>query len=265
MNSTDPLWPETLISSKKRPPKPRLKGCTMVIDKGLGLSAFCDLLQSAGDYIDFLKLGFGTAGVTPPGLLQKKIELAREYQVSIYPGGTFLEIAYAKKVHHQYLQTISDLGFEWIEVSDGLIELSSAERLRLIKLGQKMGFRIITEIGKKSSGSLVNLETLAKHYELDQEAGASFIILEGRESGTNAGIYQENGQIHMPVLEFILTKTNPDTIMWEAPQTRQQIELINILGPEANLGNISPLDAVSLECLRRGLRADTFRLSDTKP
>lgn len=262
MNPT-PLWSETLISSKKRPPKPRLNGFTMVIDKGLGLSAFCDLLQIAGEYIDFLKLGFGTAGVTPSGLLQKKIELARKYQVSIYPGGTFLEIAYAKKEHHPYLQTISELGFEWIEVSDGLIELSPTERSRLIQLGQKMGFRIITEIGKKSSGTPLDVETFQKIYEHDRNAGAALIIVEGRESGKNIGIYDKNGQIHMPALEFILKKTDPNTIMWEAPQTYQQIEIINTLGPEANLGNISPQDAVSLECLRRGLRADTFHLTDT--
>ena len=79
----------------------------MVIDKGLGLSAFCDLLQLAGEYIDFLKLGFGTAGVTPPEILRKKIALARQSKLSIYPGGTFLEIAHARKKLQPYLETLA--------------------------------------------------------------------------------------------------------------------------------------------------------------
>jgi phosphosulfolactate synthase len=259
-----PLWPDTLVSSRKRPPKPRRNGLTMVIDKGLGLSAFCDLLQLAGEYIDFLKLGFGTAGVTPPEILRKKIALARQSKVSIYPGGTFLEIAHARKKLQPYLKTLAGLGFEWIEVSDGLMDFSPAERSRLIRLGQKMGFRVITEIGKKASGIPLDLKTFADVYERDREAGAAFVIVEGRESGKNVGIYDENGQIRRSMLEFIRNRTDPDTILWEAPQTHQQIQLLHLLGPKANLGNISPHDILSLECLRRGLRADTFHPGDPR-
>ncbi len=38
-----------------RSTKPRTRGQTMVIDKGLGLSATGDLLELAGAYIDFMK------------------------------------------------------------------------------------------------------------------------------------------------------------------------------------------------------------------
>jgi phosphosulfolactate synthase len=258
------LWPDALVSSRKRPPKPRQNGLTMVIDKGLGLSAFCDLLQLAGEYIDFLKLGFGTAGITPPGILRKKIELARQSNVSIYPGGTFLEIAHAQNKLQPYLETLAGLGFEWIEVSDGLMEFSPAERSRLIQLGQEMGFRVITEIGKKASGVPLDLKSFSNIYERDREAGAAFVIVEGRESGKNVGIYDENGQIRRSILEYIRNQTDPDTILWEAPQTHQQIQLLHLLGPNANLGNISPHDILSLECLRRGLRADTFRPGDPR-
>lgn len=263
MSSIHHLWPETLVNPDLRQVKPRTNGCTMVLDKGLGLGAFHDLLMIAGEYIDFIKLGFGTAGITPPKLLREKIELANHYQTGIYPGGTFLEIAWAKKEQHHYLETVSSLGIKWLEISDGMIELSLAERSSLIKQAQGMGFGIITEIGKKSAGSALDIDTFMRIYDHDRSLGARFIIVEGRESGKNIGIYDEKGQIHIPHLKAIVNQTDPDTIIWEAPQTNQQIELLRQIGPRVNLGNISPQEIFSLECLRRGLRADTFSLTDS--
>lgn len=70
--------------------KPRHVGLTMVIDKGLGLTEFGDLLEVAAPYIDFIKLGFGTSVFYPAPILREKIRLARSYGVEIFPGGTFL-------------------------------------------------------------------------------------------------------------------------------------------------------------------------------
>nr|WP_313780229.1 phosphosulfolactate synthase [Paenibacillus larvae] len=56
----------------RRENKPRQRGRTMIIDKGLGLRAFEDLLETAGEYIDMIKLGFGTAALYPREVLQKK-------------------------------------------------------------------------------------------------------------------------------------------------------------------------------------------------
>ena len=39
---------------------------------------------------------------------------------------------------------------------------------------------------------------------------------------------------------------------------KQQVWFINSFGANVNLGNISPNDIISLECLRLGLRGDTF-------
>ncbi|MBA4600895.1 phosphosulfolactate synthase [Thermoactinomyces mirandus] len=261
MSSIHDLWKETLVNPDFRSTKPRSNGCTMVLDKGLGLGTFHDLLQIAGEYIDFIKLGFGTAGITPQKLLQEKIALANQYQVGIYPGGTFLEIAYAKKMHHHYLETISSLGIKWLEISDGMIELSLSERSSLIRQAQEIGFDIITEIGKKSAGSALDIESFLRIYEHDRSHGATFIIVEGRESGKNIGIYDEKGHICIPRLKAIFHQTDPDAIIWEAPQTSQQIEFLKQIGPKVNLGNISPPEVLSLECLRRGLRADTFSLT----
>lgn len=38
------------------------------------------------------------------------------------------------------------------------------------------------------------------------------------------------------MLEYIRNQTDPDTILWEAPQTHQQIQLLHLLGPECQSG-----------------------------
>ena len=49
-----------------------------------------------------------------------------------------------------------------------------------------------------------------------------------------------------------------DQILWEAPQKKQQVFFIKLLGENVNLGNIGTNDVIPLECLRLGLRGDTF-------
>ena len=50
----------------------------------------------------------------------------------------------------------------------------------------------------------------------------------------------------------------PESILWEAPQKNQQVWFIKLFGAEVNLGNIGPNELIPLECLRLGLRGDTF-------
>ena len=57
--------------------KPRDYGLNLIIDKGLGLSHCEDLLNLAGDYIDYIKLGFGTGMLYKKEYLIKKINLIK--------------------------------------------------------------------------------------------------------------------------------------------------------------------------------------------
>src|SRR5256885_1071292 len=56
-------------------------GLTHVIDKGLGPRAWEDVLETAGDYISIVKLGWGTAYVTPN--LERKLAVLKEKPVVI--------------------------------------------------------------------------------------------------------------------------------------------------------------------------------------
>ena len=91
--------------------------------------------------------------------------------------------------------------------------------------------------------------------ELD--AGSFKVIAEARESGT-VGIYRPNGSAHTQLIRKILANVELEDILWEAPKKAQQVWFIKQFGANVNLGNIGPADVIPLECLRVGLRGDTF-------
>lgn len=255
----DRTWENQLIDpSLERESKPRLRGLTMVIDKGLGIHAFQDMLEVAGEYIDFVKLGFGTTSLTPFPLLKEKLGLARLHHIHLYPGGTFFEVAYTQNQLDNYFQTLRDLGFVWLEISDGTIDLLPEERSRCIREACLHGFRVITEIGKKTKGSITPVSELAQTFHQDRQDGAEYIIVEGRESGKDIGIFNSKGDVDTEYLLDIHERVESESLIWECPKNPQQVAILKLLGSKVNLGNIPAEEALSVESLRRGLRSDTF-------
>lgn len=245
-----------------RQPKPRFTGLTMVIDKGMDLVTTEHWLSLAADHVDFIKLGFGTAPLYPMEQLLKKISLAKSYGVDIYPGGTLLEVAVHQGKIRQFLHLVQELGFTYVEVSAGTIDIEPALRRQIITQAHTLGLGVLTEVGKKDTDALFDPKTIARQIEDDLATGAYRVIVEARESGRGIGIYDAAGDIRNDILQAILDDvTHPDSIMWEAPQVSQQQKLLIKLGHSTNLGNIQPGDVLALEATRLGMRSDTFKLS----
>ncbi|AWB43335.1 phosphosulfolactate synthase [Paenibacillus sp. CAA11] len=238
-------------------------GKTMVIDKGLGPGTFTDLISMSAPYIDIIKLGFGTAALTPYDILQFKIEQAKMKGITITPGGTFLEIALKLGLENEFLAQVHRLGFNGLEISDGSFPMSREKRSELIQRGVDMGLTIYTEYGKKLGGSSLEIEHFVETAVADLKVGAELVIIEGRESGSGAGVYHADGSLKKDDFMSILqTMPLPEKVMWEAPRKEQQVFLIKTLGANVHLGNIPYEDVIALEALRRGLRADTAVLMD---
>jgi len=245
-----------------RSAKPRNRGETMLIDKGLGLSQTGDLLELGCDFIDYIKFGFGTAALYSRAALRAKIALITSYGVSVYPGGTFLEIAVAQGRLDEYLERCRELGFTHIEVSDGTIDLSADRRVEAIDKALAAGFSVITEVGKKDGAIELDPTLALEQVIADLTCGATKVIVEGRESGSGVGIYDQTGTLKRDEMEALVGGlSDPSLLMWEAPQKSQQVDLIHRFGPNVNLGNIAPGDVIALEALRLGLRGDTLLLS----
>ncbi|RKO67330.1 phosphosulfolactate synthase [Desulfofundulus salinus] len=243
----------------KRLEKPRQQGLTMIIDKGLGLVETKDILHVCGQYIDFFKLGFGTPALYAPEVLEEKVHLVKSFGIDIYPGGTFFEVAILQEKIEEYLYLAKTIGFTAIEVSDGTITLLPEIREKAIARAADLGFKVLTEVGKKN-GEHHSVQHLVEQIHRDLQHGAYRVILEGRESGVNVGLYDDQGRFIQEELEELLCGIgDPRVLIWEAPRKNQQEELILRFGPNVNLGNIPPHEVLALEALRVGLRADTLK------
>lgn len=262
ITSMNTQWPARLMDpTGRRQSKPRSKGLTMVIDKGLGMHAFTDLLQTAGDHIDIIKFGFGTSTIYPLGQLRDKVELASRYGAIVIPGGTLLEAAVKMDVVPAFFRQVLAIGFHGIEVSDGTIALSRNDRDDLIRDGISLGLKVYTEYGKKLFGSRIDVDQFVRTAERDWTCGAELVTVEARESGVGVGLFDERGDCREQELRFMADAVpQRDRIMWEAPLKDQQVSLLKALGADVNLGNISVSDVLALETMRRGLRSDTFDL-----
>lgn len=244
---------------KEREEKPRQKGITMVLDKGLGLETAESLMNISGDYVDYLKFGWGTSIVHEQDIIKDKVAMYKSHNITPYTGGTLFELAYMNDKLEEFFQEAHDLGFEAIEVSDGSTTISHDKKLECIESAKKHGFEVLSEVGKKDPGldKELSLDERIEYMQNELEAGSSLIIVEAREGGKNIGIYDKAGNAKEDEIDYILDNFDGNKILWEAPNKDQQVFFILKLGNDVNLGNVSTDDITSLETLRRGLRGDT--------
>ncbi|MEA1881705.1 MAG: phosphosulfolactate synthase [Candidatus Marinimicrobia bacterium] len=240
--------------------KPRPYGITMMLDRCLGLKATEDLIHMAGEYLDQIKVSFGTAALLSEAFLRDKIDLVVDNQIDIYPGGTLMEIAFQQSNDAQYIKWVRNCGFTAIEISDGIYKVNRQKRDDAIKRSRDYGLKVMTEVGKKDPEIEIPISQLCDDINADLESGTDKVIIEGRESGRDIGIYDKNGIVQEDKVEAILEGVGhrKNDIMWEAPRPHQQASLIIRCGSNVNLGNVLPRDVLGLEALRRGLRYDTL-------
>jgi phosphosulfolactate synthase len=236
-----------------RSAKPREHGLTHVIDRGLSVAEVDGLLEVAGDAVDIVKLGWGTALVT--GNLKPKLELYAAQGIPVVLGGTLTEIAIRQGRVDGLIAWLRELGLRHVEISDGTITLDAQVKRGLIeKLAAD--FVVLAEVGSKDADFIMAPYIWVEQIERDLEAGAWKVIAEARESGT-AGIYRANGEVRTGLIDEIAHAIDPARLIFDAPLQQQQVWLLKRFGTECNLGNIAPDDVLSLETLRLGLRSDT--------
>jgi phosphosulfolactate synthase len=244
------------LSLPERTSKPRAAGLTHVIDKGLSPVELRSLIETAGSYIDFLKLGWGTAYVANG--VKAKVAMCRAADIHACLGGTLFEIAVHQGRLAEYVSWLHRLDIEHVEVSDGALEMPVERKQAIIRTLAKE-FRVIAEVGSKDPTRAVVAAEWVAEMVADLEAGASLLIAEARESGT-VGLYRADGTVREDVVEAVTAAIPAGRIVFEAPRKEQQAWLIRRIGPDVNLGNVQPHDALALETLRLGLRADTVDL-----
>ena len=239
-----------------RTQKPRIHGLTMVMDKGLSIEEAKNFLSIAHPHVDILKLGFGTSFVTPN--LKEKIEVYQSYDIPVYFGGTLFEAFLIRNQFDDYISICKDYNISYMEVSDGSITIPHAEKCGYIEKLTKHG-TVLSEVGSKDEANIFPPYKWIELMKAELSAGSTYVIAEAREAG-NVGLYRGTGEVRQGLVQEILTQISEEKIIWEAPQKSQQLYFLELLGCNANFGNIAPTEVIPLEALRIGLRGDTFNL-----
>jgi phosphosulfolactate synthase len=242
------------LSLPKRPAKPRQHGVTHVIDIGLSPHEAHGLMQTAAEYIDLIRLGFGTAYVT--GALREKVSLYREHGVPVALGGTMTELAWLQGRVGELRDWLAELAIEHIEVSSGAVDIPREQKVELIRT-LAPDYTVFAEVGDKNPATIMAPYRWVELIQEALDAGASKVVCEGRASG-DAGMYRPDGEPRTGLIDEIAHAVDFHQLIFEAPQRHQQVWFIRHFGPDVNLGNIRPDDAIPLETLRLGLRADTL-------
>lgn len=237
-----------------RSSKPRSEGITLVLDKGLSVREAEDLCESSASYIDIIKLGWGTSYVTQN--LNEKLAVYSDANIDVYFGGTLFEAYVMRDQLDKYMKLLNSFNIEHAEVSNGTIWLSQKKKIEIINKMSKY-FTIFSEVGSKNPKNNLPPYKWVEMIEQELNAGASKIIAESRESGT-VGVFRKNGEVRTGLIDQIVSQTELEDLIFEAPKKSQQVWFIKKFGSSVNLGNIPTDEVIPLETLRRGLRGDTL-------
>jgi len=246
------------LNLPERTGKPRSTGLTHVLDNLMPLRFLHEYLEHCAQWVDIVKVGWGLAHFD--SALADRAALCRKHGIALCIGGTFLEVS----VHHGKVAEFRDWALSndvsAIEVSNGLGLMTRQAKHDLVAR-LVADFLILAETGSKDSAVRVDGGEWAAEMKSDLDAGATWVVAEGRESGT-VGLYEPDGEIRAHTFAEVVSVVDPARIIFEAPRKAQQAWLINRLGPNVNLGNVALAEVPSVESLRVGLRADTALRGD---
>jgi phosphosulfolactate synthase len=237
-----------------RAAKPREQGLTHVIDKGLNLREIEGMFDTAGAYVDIVKLGWGTSYVT--NNLEKKIALYRSFATPVVCGGTLFEAVFVQGKLDEFKRWLQHYRFSHVEISDGTVDIPRERKLELIA-DFAQDFVVLSEVGSKDAEVNIAPYLWVQWIREELDVGAWKVIAEGREGGT-AGIYRPTGELRTGLVDEIEHSIDFHDLIWEAPTKESQAWFVKHFGPEVNLGNIPPDEVIPLETLRLGLRGDTL-------
>ena len=242
------------LTLPERSAKPRTKGLTHVLDKGLGPQQIHDLMATAAPYIDIVKLGWGTSYITAN--LEQKIEIYQSHGIPVCFGGTLFEVVVRQGRMDEYVRVMRELGITHVEVSDGTISMAEDDKLAMVRRLAR-DFTVLSEVGSKDAEVVIAPYKWVDSIKRELDAGAWKVITEGRESGT-VGVYQASGEVKSGLIDEIVNVISVENLLFEAPVKAQQTWFTQKFGSDVNLGNIAPEDVISCETLRLGLRGDTL-------
>jgi phosphosulfolactate synthase len=252
-------FPSLRFSADRSMEKPRTTGMTMVVDGldsgWLTIDAAEQLLELAGSYIDLIKVGWLTGRFVERNYLARKLALYRKHRVTSFTGGMLLEAAQLQGCVNSVIDEAAALGFDCMEISDSVAEVSTKTKRTLLDAVLKRGMRGIVEIGRKGSeGDLSPKETIPLIEEF-RRAGAYKIILESEQ----IELLFAGKHVDLDGLRQIVASVGVEPLIFEVPYGKFVSDVIGFawwfvqtFGVNVNLANIEPRHALAVETVRHG-------------
>ncbi len=215
-------------------------------------------IESIAPHVDVVKVGWGLPMLLPRERLAERVRAYHDAGIQVATGGTLLEYAVVRDRVGAFFEGCRAAGFDFVEISDGIIDIPASRIAQLAEEARHLGFEFFIEVGKKNPQNQLSLHETVERVQAARLLKPSRVILESRESGRGVGIYDGEGNIKWDWVRTILATHPMADLLFEAPQERQQIQLLVELGNEVNLGNVALPSVLPLATQRRGLRGDTF-------
>ena len=187
----------TFLRLPARPAKPRSRGLTHVLDSGLTPAGTRGFLGQAGHLVDIVKVGWGIGYVNPT--LEERVRICADHDCPVSLGGTLLEVAAGQDRVGELRDWALKVGMTHIEVSNGLRALPAWRKQALVS-ELAADFVVLAETGAKTGNYPPTPAEWAAEMAADLDAGASWVIAEGRESGTVGLYHADQGDPRRPGL-----------------------------------------------------------------
>lgn len=236
--------------------RPRATSITHVLDRLLPITS--EEIHDLAPYIDIAKIGWGLPLLLPRERVRARLRIYHAEGVEVSTGGTILEYAFAQNRLAAFLDEAKGLGFDMIEISSGILELSPAQIARLADAVRERGLPFCIEVGKKDPQHQLSLKETILQVAHARSLRPRKVIVESRESGRGVGIYDSDGAIKWDWVRSILAEHPREDLIFEAPLEGQQVALLRELGGDVNLGNVALGSVAPLASERLGLRGETF-------
>jgi phosphosulfolactate synthase len=231
-----------------RPAKPRASGLTIVADRGMAMNRVADLLESAGEYIDYVKIGIGAFRLQSEDLLRRKIAALNKAGTKVFFAGDASEAAFMQGISREYYKEVKRLGADAVEVSSAQISMSLRDKCGLVAMAAEEGLQVVAEAGQKGHENWTDSQAYVfKQIREYQKAGAWKVLVQGE--GTSEGVESMKEQL----LLNIVAQFDVDDFIFQAKDSATQVWYLNAMGNAVNL-DVDDHQVIDLELMRRGLR-----------
>jgi phosphosulfolactate synthase len=239
---------------------------TSPFDPGYDPETLRGHLQQSAHLMAGLKISMACWMIADEEVSRTKVSLARQHGVVPTTGGGPFEVAVAQGQLEAYLDLCADMGFLRIECGEGFTDLD-ARPSDIVGMARDRGLEVQFELGDKHGGAFgaEAVDALIEQGKQWLDAGASELVIEGRESAAEVGLFSSDGTLHSGFADRFANTFGLDAVIFEAPTKSSQFALMEHFGPTVRLGNVRLEELLRVEIYRRGLHSDAFSSPRLRP